>query len=42
VDQRLKDAGTHIERDPKEEKVIDNKAANNLLHYEYRKPRQLG
>jgi predicted dehydrogenase len=34
--------GQRIEWDAKEEKITNNKMANNLLHYEYRKPWQLG
>jgi predicted dehydrogenase len=30
--------GTRIEWDAKKEKITNNKDANNLLHYEYRKP----
>lgn len=33
---------TRIEWDPEKERVINNKAANELLHYEYRKPWKLG
>jgi predicted dehydrogenase len=36
------DAGTHIEWDPEKERVVNNGAANDLLHYEYRKPWKLG
>ena len=36
------DAGTHIEWDPEKERVINNEAANDLLHYEYRRPWTLG
>jgi len=36
------DAGTHIEWDPEKERVVNNAAANDLLHYEYRKPWTLG
>jgi predicted dehydrogenase len=33
---------SRIEWDPKNEKIINNKEANKLLHYEYRKPWKLG
>jgi hypothetical protein len=33
---------TRIEWDPKSERIINNKQANNLLQYEYRKPWTLG
>ena len=35
-------AKTRIEWDPKNEKITNNKKANDLLHYEYRKPWKLG
>jgi len=33
---------SRIDWDPKNERIISNKKANNLLHYEYRKPWKLG
>ncbi|MGB2866660.1 MAG: hypothetical protein WBC05_25240, partial [Sedimentisphaerales bacterium] len=33
---------SRIEWDPKNERIIGNKKANNLLHYKYRKPWKLG
>jgi hypothetical protein len=33
---------SRIEWDPKNERIINNKEANELLHYEYRKPWRLG
>ena len=33
---------SRIEWDPKNEKITNNKKANDLLHYEYRKPWKLG
>jgi predicted dehydrogenase len=33
---------SRIEWDPKNERIIANKKANNLLHYKYRKPWKLG
>ncbi len=33
---------TRIDWDPKNERIINNKQANKLLHYEYRKPWKLG
>ncbi|MFQ5998870.1 MAG: gfo/Idh/MocA family oxidoreductase, partial [Candidatus Bathyarchaeia archaeon] len=36
------EVGTRIEWDPQKERVINNKEANELLHYEYRKPWKLG
>jgi len=35
-------AKSRIEWDPKKERIINNKRANELLHYEYRKPWKLG
>jgi predicted dehydrogenase len=35
------ETGTRIEWDPEEEKITNNKDANKLLHYEYRKPWKL-
>ncbi len=36
------EVNTRIEWDPVHEKVINNEEANNLLHYDYRKPWNLG
>ena len=36
------EVNTRIEWDPVHEKVLNNKEANSLLHYEYRKPWNLG
>lgn len=36
------DAGTHIEWDPEKERVVNNEAANELLHYGHREPWTLG
>jgi hypothetical protein len=33
---------SRIDWDPKTERITNNKAANKLLHYEYRKPWTLG
>ncbi|MCP4641952.1 MAG: gfo/Idh/MocA family oxidoreductase, partial [bacterium] len=33
--------GTRIDWDPDKEVITNNKAANKLLHYEYRKPWKL-
>jgi len=34
--------GARIEWDPVQERITNNKNANTLLHYEYRKSRRLG